>query len=119
MLEGIREKSGRRRAEQLAVSLGVFAAILIAGVAAAYFGKLRPDAGAGSYRLRAFGFRGAHAVRTDAALVRGIGTAEWRAGSEPRAHSARAGGRAVAGRAARLASEAACGSPGEKADQGA
>jgi hypothetical protein len=42
-LEGIREKSGRRRAEHLAASFAGIAAIVVAGAALAYIGKIRPE----------------------------------------------------------------------------
>ena len=43
LLLGIREQSGRRRAEQLTMSFGVLALVLIAGGAFAYFGRLQPE----------------------------------------------------------------------------
>jgi colicin import membrane protein len=42
-LEGIRERSGRRRAEQLAASFAAIAAIVVAVAAFAYIGEIRPE----------------------------------------------------------------------------
>jgi hypothetical protein len=42
-LEGIREKSGRRRAEHVAASFACIAAIVVAGAASAYLGTIRPE----------------------------------------------------------------------------
>jgi hypothetical protein len=43
LLEGIREKSGRRRAQQLAASFAAVALSFGAGVGALYFGKIEPE----------------------------------------------------------------------------